>query len=112
LGIPAIQTRLINEAYIVLIVSTMDYTAKESELIIKLDGKAIARLGIHVEGNKIHFDSTYTPEKYRGKGIGSQLIEAGIDYAKKKRLKIVPVCNFSVEYFKKHPEHADLLWKE
>jgi predicted GNAT family acetyltransferase len=90
----------------------MDYAVKENSLVIKLDGSATARLSFHVEGKEMHFDSTYTPEQHRGKGIGSQLIEAGIDYAKKMGLKIVPVCSFSVEYFKKHPEYADLLWKE
>jgi predicted GNAT family acetyltransferase len=89
----------------------MDYEVSGNALLIKLDGKATARLGFHVEGKKMHLDSTYTPEKYRGKGIGGQLIHAGIDYAKKMALKIVPVCSFSVEYFKKHPEYADLLWK-
>jgi uncharacterized protein len=90
----------------------MDYEVTENALLIKLDGRATARLSYHMEERKMHLDSTYTPEKYRGRGIGSQLIQAGIDYAKKMALKIVPVCSFSVEYFKKHPEYADLLWKK
>jgi hypothetical protein len=90
----------------------MDYTVKENALLIKLGSRANAKLAFHVEGKKMHFDSTYTPQEFRGKGIGSQLMQAGIDYAKKMGFIIVPVCSFSVEYFKKHPEYADLLWKQ
>lgn len=89
----------------------MDYTVKENALIIKLDTKAKASLVFHVEGKRLYLDSTNTPEAYRGRGIGGQLIQAALDFAKSKGLKIVPVCSFSVEYFRKHAEHADQLWK-
>lgn len=91
---------------------TMDYTVKDDAILIKVEGRARAKLMFHVEGKKMHFDSTYTPEKFRGRGIGSQLMQAGIDHAKKSGLKIVPACSFSVEYFKKHAEYGDLLWKD
>ena len=90
----------------------MEYTVKDNALIIKIDPKASASVMFHTEGGKIYLDSTYTPHAHRGKGIGGQLMQGTIDYAKKKGLKIVPVCSFSVEYFKKHSEYANLLWKE
>jgi hypothetical protein len=89
----------------------MDYLVKENALIIKLDSKASASLVFHVEGKRFYIDSTYTPEAYRGRGIGGQLMQAAMDYAKSRDLKIVPVCSFSVEYFKKHTEYADQLLK-
>lgn len=92
--------------------SFKDYSVKDSSIIIKLDEKAFANLVFHVEGKKIFLDSTYTPEKYRGRGIGGRLIQAALDYAREWELKIVPVCSFSVEYFNKHPEHSDQLWKD
>ena len=76
---------------------------------IRFSPRSSAELAYHVEGNLIFLDSTYTPEEFRGRGFGARLVEAAISYAKEKNLKIVPVCPFAVEYFKKHPEHKDIL---
>jgi hypothetical protein len=87
----------------------MEYTIKDNFIVIKLEEKAAASLSFHVEGNKMYLDSTFTPPKYRGRGIGSELVQASIEYAKKNGLTIVPVCEFAVEYFKKHREYGSLV---
>ncbi|MEN3006094.1 MAG: GNAT family N-acetyltransferase [Candidatus Methanosuratincola petrocarbonis] len=76
---------------------------------IRLSPRNSAELAYHIEGNRIFLDSTYTPEKFRGKGVGAKLVEAAISYAKEKGLRAVPVCTFALEYFKKHPEHNEIL---
>lgn len=78
---------------------------------IRLGADTYAELEYHVEGGRIYLDSTYTPEEFRGRGIGAALVEESVSFAKKNKLKIVPVCPFAVEYFKKHPEHSDILSK-
>ena len=89
----------------------MDYKVKDNALIIELDERASAQLIFHVEGDRLYLDSTYTPQAYRGRGVGGRLMLAAVDYASKKRLRIVPVCGFSVAYFSRHAEYADHLWK-
>ncbi len=76
---------------------------------IRLSPRNSAELAYRIEGNRIFLDSTYTPEKFRGKGVGAKLVDAAISYAKEKGLKVVPVCPFALEYFKKHPEHNEIL---
>jgi len=76
---------------------------------IRLSKKSSAELAYHIEGSRIFLDSTYTPEEFRGKGVGARLVEAAISYAREKGLKVVPVCPFALEYFKKHPEHKEIL---
>jgi len=87
----------------------MDYVIKDNTILIQLDRRNIAHLRFHVEGRSLFLDSTFTPPEYRGKGIGSELVKASIEYAKKNNLSIVPVCEFAVEYFKKHTEYIDLI---
>jgi predicted GNAT family acetyltransferase len=37
------------------------------------------------------------------------LIRAGLAYARKRRLKVVPICPFFANYIREHPEEQDLL---
>jgi hypothetical protein len=87
----------------------MDYEIKDNAIRIQLDRRSVASLVFHIEGNLIFLDSTFTPPQFRGKGVGSELVKASIEYAKKNNLTIVPVCEFAVEYFKKHAEYGDLV---
>jgi hypothetical protein len=89
----------------------MEVKVKDNAIVIKLDEKASANIVFHMEGNRMYLDSTYTPEKYRGRGIGTELVKASMKYAREHGLLIVPVCTFAVEYFKKHPEYGNILYK-
>ena len=74
----------------------MDYIVRGSALTINLDGKHLAHVKFHIEGNQMFLDSTYTPEEFRGRGIGGELMRASVDYATKNKLVIVPSCSFAV----------------
>ncbi|MDI9644202.1 MAG: GNAT family N-acetyltransferase [Candidatus Verstraetearchaeota archaeon] len=89
----------------------MDVRNSGEVFYIELDDGESAELAYHVEGGALYLDSTYTPDAFRGRGIGGRLIEAAVAYAKEKGLKIVPVCSFAAGYFKRHPEYNYLLKK-
>lgn len=57
----------------------------------------------------ILFPHTVVPPAHEGKGIGSQLIRAGLDAARAEGLKVMPQCPFFASYMKRHPETHDLL---
>ena len=68
-----------------------------------------AFLKYSLDGNVLIVELTYTPKKYRGKGLAEELTRKAIEYAKIKKLKIKPLCNYAAMFFQKHPEYQNLL---
>ena len=58
---------------------------------------------------KIVFTHTEVPPAHEGKGIGSALIRYALGEARKRGLKVVPICPFFAAYMQKHTEVQDLL---
>ena len=58
---------------------------------------------------KIMFTHTEVPEAHEGKGIGSALIRYALDAARRRGLKVIPICPFFAAYMQKHAEMQDLL---
>ncbi len=52
---------------------------------------------------------TDVPEAMAGGGIGGKLVKATLDYARERKLKVIPLCSFAVGWIKRHPEYSDLL---
>ncbi len=57
----------------------------------------------------IVFTHTIVPPELEGTGIGSQIVRAGLDFARGEGLKVVPQCSFVAGYVERHPEYSDLL---
>lgn len=58
---------------------------------------------------KIMFTHTEVPAAHEGKGLGTALIEAGLASARRRGLKVIPICPFFAAYMKEHAEVQDLL---
>ena len=52
---------------------------------------------------------TEVPPEIEGRGVGSKLIQAALDSARDRGLKVVPQCPFVRAYMDKHPEMRDML---
>ena len=57
----------------------------------------------------IVFTHTIVPPELEGRGIGSRIVRAGLDFARAEGLKVVPQCGFVRSYIERHPEQRDLL---
>ncbi|MDB5132328.1 MAG: hypothetical protein JWR02_2077 [Mucilaginibacter sp.] len=53
---------------------------------------------------------TEVNEDYEGKGLGRQLVQAGVTYARENHMKILPLCQFAKKLFDVTPEFADVLF--
>lgn len=68
-----------------------------------------AVLDYTLDGNVIVFTHTGVPEAIGGRGIGSKLATAGLEYARRQGYRVRALCWFVAGYTQRHPEYQDLL---
>ena len=57
-----------------------------------------------LKDNRIIFTHTRVPSAIEGNGLGSKLVETGLDYARENGLKVKSTCWFVSKYIRLHPE--------
>jgi predicted GNAT family acetyltransferase len=78
-----------------------------------------SRFAVHIEDetaildyklfkDKVAYLHTGVPPSLEGRGIGSQLVRAGLDWAREEGLRVIPVCPFVTSYIQRHPEYEEL----
>lgn len=72
----------------------------------------VAVLNYKQDGRSITFLHTEVPQEIGGRGVGSALAKAGLEYAREQSLRVIPKCEFVASYLEKHPEFAHLLSSE
>lgn len=71
---------------------------------------AIAEITFVPNGNdNIIIDHTYVSESLKGKGVGGQLVNKVVEYARKENKKIIPLCPFAKNVMTKSNEYKDVL---
>jgi predicted GNAT family acetyltransferase len=59
--------------------------------------------------DRIIIDHTEVAGVLKGQGAGKKMVEAAVAFARKKQIKIVPLCPFAKSVFDKTPEFQDVL---
>lgn len=59
----------------------------------------------------IIIDHTFVDDAYRGHQYAQQLVAAGVEMAREKNLKVLPLCPFAKKEFAEKPEYGDVLRK-
>lgn len=54
-------------------------------------------------------DHTEVDEALRGTGASARLVAAAVEWARKEKVRILPLCPFARHVFDKTPEYADVL---
>lgn len=72
-------------------------------------GERLAELDYTLNGGVITFTHTGVPAELEGRGLGSKLARAGLDYARVHGLKVVSTCWFINGYLDRNLEYQDLL---
>lgn len=80
--------------------------------IIKDNNQRVAEMTYSVAGaNLIIIDHTEVSDSLRGTGAGKQLVTAAVNYAREKKIKIIPLCPYAKSVFDRTPEFSDVLSK-
>jgi predicted GNAT family acetyltransferase len=59
--------------------------------------------------DRIIIDHTVVDQVLKGKGIGRQLVEKAVEFAREKGIKITPLCPFAKSVLEKVKEFNDVL---
>ncbi len=87
-----------------------NHSEKNGVFFIEDNGKQIASMRYVFAGpEKFIIEHTEVSPEYDGKGIGKLLVKAGVDFAREKALKIIPLCPYANVVFKRTPDYADVL---
>ena len=83
---------------------------KNGRFFMLADGKEQAFMTyVHAGPGKFIIDHTVVMPANEGKGLGKQLVEAAVTFARENNYKIMPLCPFTKAVFDKAPEkYADV----
>jgi predicted GNAT family acetyltransferase len=73
-------------------------------------GTALLRY-VHA-GENLDLVHTEVPDALEGKGYGSALARAALDYARRERIRVIPSCPFVADYIARHPDDAALVARD
>jgi len=83
---------------------------QKGAFFIDLNGKRVGEMTYVKAGDaRIIIDHTEVGDELRGQGAGKKLVLAAVDMARKKGIKILPLCPFAKAVFEKTPEIQDVL---
>ena len=72
----------------------------------------LGEMEISIRDGKLTVYHTEVSPKLEGKGFAKKLLATMVDYARKNKLKVVPLCPFVHAQFRRHPdEYADIWTK-
>lgn len=82
----------------------------KGEFTYRLNGEIVGKMTYSKMGNtKIIIDHTETDSVVKGKGIGKALVDAGVEWARKNDVTIIPLCPFAKMILERSEEYSDVL---
>jgi hypothetical protein len=72
-------------------------------------GAKTAFLNYRLVSGVITFTHTEVPSSLNGRGIGTALAKAALDYSVENKLRVVPQCPFVADYVQTHPQYQSIV---
>jgi predicted GNAT family acetyltransferase len=84
---------------------------KKGAFTAESDGKQAGEMTYTWAGEaKFIIDHTEVDPTFSGQGVGVRLVEASVLFARKKGVKIMPLCPFAKKMLERHSEWQDVLF--
>jgi predicted GNAT family acetyltransferase len=80
--------------------------------VIERSGERLAEMVIAIDKQNLTVYHTEVSEKLKGKGVATELFATMVDYARQHQLKVIALCSFVNEQFKRHPELYADVWNQ
>lgn len=78
--------------------------------VIDEGDERLAEMAVAVEDERLIVFHTEVSEKLRGQGVALQLLSAMVDHARRKGLKVLPLCPYVHAQFRRHPDQYADIW--
>lgn len=82
---------------------------KKGAFYVEENGEQLAEMTYVWAGTKMIIDHTEVSDKLAGKGVGKQLVNQAVEYARTNNIKIMPLCPFAKKVFDKTEAYRDVL---
>lgn len=69
----------------------------------------LAKLDYSEDGDTIMMIHVGVPVEFRGYGVAGAITKAGLEYAKSKSLRVIPMCSYVRDYIRRNPQYAELM---
>lgn len=73
------------------------------------DGVVAGFVQYNMRGGRLFLVHTEIREEFSGRGLATQLIRGALDDARRRNLRVVPICPFVETFIEKHPDYDDLV---
>ena len=84
---------------------THNETSKRFEATV--DG-LVSRCDYRMHGSTMMLVHTEVPPQLEGRGIGSLLVRAAFEHARRNGMDVLPVCSYARTWAERHPEVSSL----
>ena len=78
---------------------------------LERDGERLAQMTYTVAGTRVIIDHTDVDDRLRGTGMGRQLVDAAVQWARQENARLMPLCPYAKSVFDKTPDYSDVLAK-
>ena len=79
----------------------------ENRFEVWVDGQ-LAKLDYREDGDTIVMTHVGVPLEFRGQGLAAVITKAGLEYARAKSLRVIPMCSYVAAYIRRNPEYIEL----
>ena len=82
---------------------------EQARFVVTVNGEIAGFATYRLRGDVITFVHTEVAPAYGGHGLGTRLVVHGLDEARRRGLRVRPLCPLFAKFIEEHADYQDLL---